>query len=82
MTGVGPAALLPACMGPASVTAVLLTTVAGAADHEQNAAIMTTATTLTKNNLRRVDHSRPDAGLDNGRRSCQVTVVAGLACFF
>lgn len=43
---------------------------------------MTTARALTKNDFRRVDHSRPDAGLDNGRRSWQVTAVDGLACVF
>jgi hypothetical protein len=82
MTGVGSSALLPACVGPASVAAVLLPAVAGTADHEQDAAIMTTARTLTKNDFRRADHSRPDAGLDNGRRSWQVTAVGGLACLF
>ena len=80
MTGVGSSALLKACVRPACVTAVLLPAVAGTADPEKRAAAVTAARTLTQNDFQPVGHSRPHAGLDNGRRSCQVTALrwAGL----
>jgi len=82
VTGVGAPTLLQARARMAGYATVLLPAVAGRANPEQTATVMPAARTLTQNDFRRVDHSRSQAGLDNARRSCQVTALAGLACFF
>jgi hypothetical protein len=53
------------------VTAILLATIATAADPKYGATTAPSAKPLTKNLFRSVSHSHPKARLDNSCRSCQ-----------
>jgi hypothetical protein len=64
--------LLPRLLATA-LTAVLLSSVTGTADPENHAAPIGPANSLTKSQLRSARSPFPEAGLDNGHRSWQVT---------
>ncbi|MFZ3342920.1 MAG: hypothetical protein WA213_18705 [Terriglobales bacterium] len=69
---VGAAALPSPSLGAAGIAAVTLSPVAVPADPEDRVASDRRTNPLTKNDLAMPIHVRPEAGLDNGKRSWQV----------
>jgi len=75
MTQVCGATLLAASLGAAVVAAILMPTIAVAADPERNTAVLSPAKPLTQNNFARVCHSRPKARLDISHTSWQFKAI-------
>jgi hypothetical protein len=75
MTQVCGTTLLAASFGAAAIAAVVLSPVAGTADPERNAAVLSPTKPLTQNNFARVCHSRPKARLDISHTSWQFKAV-------
>ena len=75
VAAVGQAVLLPACLQPTELAAVVLPSVTAATDPENLVAAASTANSLTKDNFVVGRHPRPKVGLDNGDRSWQLETI-------
>jgi len=75
VAAVGQAVLLPACLQPTELAAVVLPSVTAATDPENLVAAASTANSLTKVNFVVGRHPRPKVGLDNGDRSWQLETI-------
>ena len=80
VTAVGQAVLLPARLLSTKVAAVVLSTVAVAADPEDLATAAGTANSLTEDNFGVGRHPRPKVGLDNGDGSWQLKHLLMFGC--